>query len=38
MIEIMIVCISYSSSFFISEPSGSNDFQKDFQEISAHRA
>ena len=37
MIEIMIVCFSYSSSCFISEPPGSNDSQKDFQLISSRK-
>ena len=34
----MIICFSYSSSCFISESPGSNDYQKDFQWISARRA
>jgi len=37
MIEIMIVCFSYSSSCSISEPPGSNDFQKNFQLISSRK-
>ena len=33
----MIICFSYSSSCFISEPSGSNDSQKGFPMISARK-
>ena len=33
----MIIRFSYSSSCFISEPTGSNDSQKDFQLISARK-
>ncbi len=33
----MIIRFSYSSLSFISEPIGSNDFQKDFQKISARK-